>query len=87
MLVALRSEAKLSQREIADQIGVPHTWVSKIETGERRIDAIELKWFCDACNADMITLLRRIFTSEEARPNETALSPSHQPSVDRKGRR
>src|SRR5947207_14328130 len=51
-LVAMRRGAGLSQRELGKRLGVPHTWVAKVESGERRIDVIELGWFCRACEAD-----------------------------------
>lgn len=37
-----RDSAGLSQQELADMLKRPQTWVSKNETGERRVDAVEL---------------------------------------------
>lgn len=37
-----RKEASLSQEEVATALGVRQKFVSKIETGERRIDPVEL---------------------------------------------
>lgn len=51
-LGAMRSRAGLSQRQLALRIGVPHSWVAKIEAGERRIDLIEFGWFCEGCGID-----------------------------------
>src|SRR2546421_98512 len=48
-LAAARQSAGLSQRELARKLRVPHTWVAKVESGERRIDLIEFGWFCEAC--------------------------------------
>ncbi|HEX4055362.1 MAG TPA: helix-turn-helix transcriptional regulator [Tepidisphaeraceae bacterium] len=48
-LVAIRQKAGISQRELARRLQVPHTWVAKVESGERRIDLIEFAWFCSAC--------------------------------------
>ncbi len=50
-LAAIRSEAGLSQRELAAVLRVPHSWVAKVESGERRIDLVEFGWFCEACEA------------------------------------
>jgi transcriptional regulator with XRE-family HTH domain len=37
-----REAAKLTQVEVAQRLGKPQSYVSKVETGERRIDPIEL---------------------------------------------
>lgn len=37
-----RDMAGLSQQELADLLKRPQTWISKNETGERRVDAVEL---------------------------------------------
>jgi transcriptional regulator with XRE-family HTH domain len=51
-LRAIREKAGLSQRVLAAKLGVPHSWVAKVEAGERRIDVVELAWFFSACGAD-----------------------------------
>jgi transcriptional regulator with XRE-family HTH domain len=38
-----RREAGMSQVQVAEALGVPQKFVSKIETGERRIDPLELQ--------------------------------------------
>jgi DNA-binding XRE family transcriptional regulator len=48
-MAAMRTEAGLSQRDLARRLRVPHTWIAKVESGERRIDLIEFGWFCTAC--------------------------------------
>lgn len=40
-LVAARKLAGLSQRDLADRIGKPRSFVSKIENRERRLDFVE----------------------------------------------
>ena len=46
-------EAKgLSQRAVGTLLGVPHTWVSKVELGERRLDVAEFVRLCEALGAD-----------------------------------
>jgi transcriptional regulator with XRE-family HTH domain len=51
-LRAARERAGLSQRDLAAKLGVPHSWVAKVEAGERRIDVVELAWFFSACGED-----------------------------------
>ena len=41
-LVQARKDAGLSQRDVCESLGFSHSFLSKCETGERRIDVIEL---------------------------------------------
>jgi transcriptional regulator with XRE-family HTH domain len=56
----LRAAAGLSQRDLAAELGVAHSWVAKVESGERRIDLVEFLWFAAACKTDPIAAVRRI---------------------------
>jgi transcriptional regulator with XRE-family HTH domain len=56
----LRAAAGLSQRDLAAELGVAHSWVAKVESGERRIDLVEFLWFAAACEADPIASAKRI---------------------------
>ena len=40
-----RVEADLSQQAVADKLGKPQSYISKIESGERRLDVAEMKKF------------------------------------------
>jgi transcriptional regulator with XRE-family HTH domain len=51
-LRTVRESAGLSQRALAAKLEVPHSWVAKVEAGERRIDLVELTWFLLACGVD-----------------------------------
>jgi transcriptional regulator with XRE-family HTH domain len=42
-----RIESGLSQEEVADKLGVSQSLVSRAESGDRRIDIIELQAFAD----------------------------------------
>ncbi|WP_367182487.1 helix-turn-helix domain-containing protein [Edaphobacter sp.] len=41
-LIEARQEAGLNQREVSVKLGFSHSFLSKCETGERRIDVMEL---------------------------------------------
>lgn len=47
-----REKAGLSQRDLASSLKVPHSWVAKVETAERRIDLVEFCRFVIACDGD-----------------------------------
>jgi transcriptional regulator with XRE-family HTH domain len=44
-LKTARIESGLSQQEVADRLGKPQSYISKIESGERRLDVVEIKKF------------------------------------------
>lgn len=43
-----RKAAKLSMRDVGQRLGVSHTWINKIEMGERRLDILEYVRLCHA---------------------------------------
>ncbi len=45
-LKAARREAGLTQGQVAQALGRPQSFVSKIESGERRVDFVELQELC-----------------------------------------
>jgi transcriptional regulator with XRE-family HTH domain len=57
MIRDLRTDAGLSQTEVATRLGRPQSWVSKVEVGERRIDVEELSQLCEAIGADPTAVL------------------------------
>jgi len=52
-LVEIRKAAGLTQRELAQTLNKPHTFISKCELGERRVDLVEFYWICKACGVSM----------------------------------
>ena len=44
-LKTARIEAGLVQQEVAEKLGKPQSYISKIESGERRLDVAEIKKF------------------------------------------
>jgi transcriptional regulator with XRE-family HTH domain len=56
-LRAAREHAGLTQAEAADTLGRPQNFVSKCETAERRIDAIELAEFAEVYGVAIASLI------------------------------
>ena len=48
-IVEMRSAAGLTQRELAKILDREHSFVARVEQGERRVDLAELFLICKAC--------------------------------------
>lgn len=56
-LVAARSAAGMSQPQVAEALAVPQQHISRVETGDRRIDPVELWAFAQLYEVPMKELL------------------------------
>jgi transcriptional regulator with XRE-family HTH domain len=52
MLVEMRTKARMTQRDLAKALRREHSFVSRIELGERRLDVVEFFWVAGACSRD-----------------------------------
>lgn len=59
LLRSVRSEATLTQAEVAERLKLPQSFVSKYESGERRLDLIELRQICIALGISLGDFVRR----------------------------
>jgi len=59
-LVARRKELGFTQQAVADKIGMHQQNVSRFETGERRLDAVELVDVAAALGLDATDLIRDV---------------------------
>ena len=48
-----RLESGLAQQEVADKLSKPQSYISKIESGERRLDVAEIKKFAAIYKKDV----------------------------------
>ena len=50
LLIQSRLDLGLSQRALAERLNVVHSFVGKVETGDRRLDVFEFVEYCEALN-------------------------------------
>ena len=60
LLRELRHEACLTQVQVAARLGVPQSFVSKYESGERRLDVVELGHVAGALEVTVREVLDRL---------------------------
>jgi len=70
-LVALRTSAGLTQRELAQRLKVPPSWVAKTELGERRLDVLEFCRIVRACGAAPEDVLREFSSAAKNSSQES----------------
>ena len=58
LLKQVRIDAKISQTDLAKLLEKPQSYVSKIESGERRLDVIEFIRICKAIKCDHAAILK-----------------------------
>ena len=57
VLIQARNDAGLTQRQLAERLQVPRSFVSKVETRERRLDFVEFVHWAERTGADPATLI------------------------------
>lgn len=62
LLRQIRLDAGLRQVDLAKRLGQPQSFVSKYESGERRLDLLELKRICDAVGISLSKFVRMFET-------------------------
>ena len=60
LLRDVRLEAGLNQVDLANRLGHPQSYVSKYESGERRLDLLELREICEALGVSLVELVTRL---------------------------
>jgi len=59
LLRTVRSQAGVTQAELARRLKLPQSFVSKYESGERRLDLVELRQICRALGISLVEFVRR----------------------------
>jgi transcriptional regulator with XRE-family HTH domain len=60
LIAKVRDEAGKTQRDVADQLGQGQSWYAKSESGERRMDMLEVLAILDALGVDAGDFIRRL---------------------------
>lgn len=60
MLRQMRTDAGLTQRDLAERLKMHNTMVHRSEIGDRRIDPVEFADWCRACGADPGKMIRQL---------------------------
>jgi transcriptional regulator with XRE-family HTH domain len=50
----MREQAGITQVQLAANLGKPQSYVSKIESGERKMNFLEVRDYCMACKRDFV---------------------------------
>ncbi|EPK5168973.1 helix-turn-helix transcriptional regulator [Pseudomonas aeruginosa] len=83
-LKQMRLDAQLTQADLARRLNKPQSYVSKYESGERRLDVIELEEVCSAAGeslSNFTTALEEAFKTEENLQKEKTME-LHEKSRD-----
>lgn len=62
LLRKLRAEKGFTQVQLSEALGMPQSFVSKYETGERRLDVIELRDVCQSLNVTLSAFAKKLET-------------------------
>jgi transcriptional regulator with XRE-family HTH domain len=60
VLIEVRKEAGLTQQELAERLKRPQSFVAKVETGERRLDVVEMIELARAIGCSPANLIERV---------------------------
>lgn len=60
LLVKARTQAGLTQTDVANRLGKPQSYVAKYEGGERRLDILEFLAVCQAVDTDPVRVIRAL---------------------------
>jgi transcriptional regulator with XRE-family HTH domain len=58
LLRRVRVGAELRQEDLAKRLGVPQSFISKYESGERRLDFVEIRQICEAVGLSLPDFVR-----------------------------
>lgn len=60
LLIRRRLDLGLSQRALAERMDVVHSFIGKVETGDRRLDVFEFVEYCEALELNAADVLNQL---------------------------
>jgi len=66
LLIDVRREAGMTQVEVAERLRRPQSFVSKYESGERRLDVVEFLDVAQAIGIDPARFIKRLERNEQS---------------------
>jgi transcriptional regulator with XRE-family HTH domain len=63
LLKKLRRDKGIRQVELAEKLGMPQSFVSKYESGDRRLDVLELRQVCAAIGISLQEFIQELENS------------------------
>ena len=60
VITSIRLSKKISQKQLAEKLGVNQSFVSKFESGERRLDLLELRQICSALDVLLVDFVKEL---------------------------
>jgi ribosome-binding protein aMBF1 (putative translation factor) len=60
LIATIRGEAGKTQQQVADKLGQRQSWYAKNESGERRLDMLEVLDIVDVLGCDPDTFIQRL---------------------------
>ncbi len=60
LLKRIRQDKGIRQVELAEKLGVPQSFISKYESGDRRLDILELRQVCEAVGISLQEFIQKL---------------------------
>jgi transcriptional regulator with XRE-family HTH domain len=60
LLKRIRQDKGIRQIELAEKLGVPQSFISKYESGDRQLDILELRQVCQAVGISLQEFIRKL---------------------------
>ena len=60
LLKRIRQDREIRQVELAERLSVPQSFISKYESGDRRLDILELRQICNIVGISLEEFIRKL---------------------------